>query len=414
MSTLTPLRRNAALIALALGGFAIGVTEFASMGVLPNIAEDLLPDFAQHPAQEISRAGILITLYALGVVVGAPIITALAARASQTTLAFWLLGLFIVGSLASALAPSFETLAIARFVAGLPHATYFGAAALLAASLMGPGNQGKGIAIAMSGLPIANIIGVPLATWIGQSIGWRWAYGLVAVLFALTLVLMLCFIPRVAGNPSLSVRGSLAGFKNIRVWIMLAVAAIGFGGFFAVYSYIAEVVTRVTELPPGAIPFVLATIGIGMTIGTFVGGWASDRFGASTILVSFIALIAALMLYVAIAATPAGLFISVFLIGFWFSALNPPVQARFIRIARDAELMGAAASHAGFNIGNALGAWLGGVVIAAGYGYLAPGWIGMVLVAIGAIFTLVSIGLSKRDRARSIDTTGIQLPAIGD
>ena len=161
---------------LALGGFAIGVTEFASMGVLPNIAEDLLPGFAENPAQGISQAGLVITLYALGVVIGAPIITALAARASQTTLMFWLLAAFIGGSLASAIAPTFETLALARLVAGLPHATFFGASALLAGRLMGPGNQGKGIAIAMSGLPIANILGVPLATWIGQSLGWRWAY----------------------------------------------------------------------------------------------------------------------------------------------------------------------------------------------------------------------------------------------
>jgi len=410
LHSLTPARRALALFTLALGGFSIGVTEFASMGVLPNIAADLLPDFATHPATEISRAGWLITLYALGVVVGAPIVTAVASRASQTKLALWLLGAFVVGSLASAFAPTFETLAIARFVAGLPHGTFFGAAVLLAGRIMGPGNQGKGIAIAMSGLPIANIVGVPLATWIGQEAGWRWAYGLVAALFAITLVLALRLLPRFPGDPTRSVRASLAAFTNVRVWIMIGVASIGFGGFFAVYSYVSEVVTRVAGLSPSAIPLVLAAIGIGMTIGTFVGGWSSDRNNPRTLLVSFGALIVSLLLYLCFAGSAVGLYVTVFLVGFWFSVMNPAVQARFIRIARDAALMGAAVSHAAFNIGNALGAWLGGVVIAAGFGYLSPGWVGLALASAGAILAITSLSLSRRDRQRQIDTTGLPLP----
>lgn len=399
-----------ALFTLALGGFAIGVTEFASMGVLPNIAEDLLPGFALDPAQGISQAGLLITLYALGVVIGAPVITALAARASQTTLVFWLLSAFIVGSLASAVAPTFETLAIARLIAGLPHATFFGASALIAGRLMGPGNQGKGIAIAMSGLPIANILGVPLATWIGQELGWRWAYALVAVLFALTLLLSFKFLPRVAGDPNLSPLRSMAGFTNIRIWIMIALAAIGFGGFFAVYSYIAEVVTRVADMPAGAIPWVLSVIGVGMTLGTFYGGWAADRNTPRAIVTAFSALIVSLGLYVVFATSPAGLLITVFIVGFWFSALTPAVQTRFIRMAREAELMGSAITHAAFNIANALGAWIGGVVIAAGLGYIAPGWAGIGLAAVGLLLAITSIALSRRDRSRSIDTTGVRLP----
>ncbi len=403
-------RRRMALFTLALGGFAIGVTEFASMGVLPNIAEDLLPGFTENPAQVISQAGAVITFYALGVVLGAPIITALAARVSQSALVFWLLGAFIIGSIASAVAPTFDTLVMARLAAGLPHATFFGAAALLASRLMGPGNQGKGIAIAMSGLPIANIVGVPAATWIGQAFGWRWAYALVALLFALTLVLSLRYLPRVAGDPTLSPLRSMAGFKNVRVWIMIALAAIGFGGFFAVYSYIAEVVTRVTHLPPGAVPWVLAVVGVGMTIGTFYGGWAADRNTRRAILVAFIALIVSLGLYVTVAGSPVGLFISTFIVGFWFSALTPAVQTRFIRMAREAELMGSAITHAAFNVGNALGAWIGGLVIAAGFGYLAPGWAGIALAAAGLILAIISFTISRRDRLRSIDTTGIRLP----
>lgn len=399
-----------ALFTLTLGGFAIGVTEFASMGVLPNIAEDLVPTFASDPAQGISQAGTLITMYALGVVIGAPIITALAARVSQTTLVFWLLGAFIAGSCLSAVAPTFDTLVIARLLAGLPHATFFGASALLAGRLMGPGNQGKGIAIAMAGLPIANIVGVPAATWIGQTIGWRWAYALVAVLFAATFVLALRYLPRLEGDRTLSPLRSMAGFKNVRVWIMIALAAIGFGGFFAVYSYIAEVVTRVTFLPADAVPWVLAVIGIGMTIGTFFGGWAADKNTRAAILVAFTALILSLGLYVAVATTPVGLFVSVFLVGFWFSALTPAVQSRFIRMAREAELMGSALTHAAFNVANALGAWIGGVVIAAGFGYLAPGWAGIALAVAGLILAIVSFWFSRMDRLRRLDTTGIRIP----
>ncbi len=407
MTSLSAARRNAALFTLALGGFSIGVTEFASMGVLPNIAEDLLPGFASHPEQSISQAGLLITLYALGVVVGAPFITAFASRASLTKLAFWLLGTFVVGSLASAFAPSFETLAIARFLSGLPHGTLFGTTGLLAARLMGPGNQGKGLAIAMSGLPIANIIGVPFATFIGQQLGWRLAYGLVAVIFAITLLLSFWLLPKVPGDPNASLRANLAGFKNRRVWVMIALTAVGFAGFFAVYSYLAEVVTRVAGMPAEVVPLALATMGVGMTVGTFFGGWAADRNGPRAMIFSFLALIVALWLYVTFAGNTIGLFITVFFVGFWFSALNPVVQSRFIRIAREAQLMGAAVSHAGFNIGNALGAYVGGLVIAAGLGYLAPGWAAMLMTLGGLGIALVSLALSKRDRATGLDTTGI-------
>lgn len=410
MPHISPFRRVAALFALSLGGFGIGVTEFASMGLLPNIAQDLLPGFEQHPAAEISRAGILITLYALGVVVGAPLFATLAARASQTRLIFWLLGLFILGSVATAVAPTFETLAVARFISGLPHATYFGAASLIAGRLLGPGSQGRGIAFVMAGLPIANIVGVPLATWLGQATGWRWAYGLVACVFALTLLLTLLSLPRIPGDPSRGARSSLAGLQNIRVWIMVALASIGFGGFFALYSYISEVTTRVAGMSPELIPWVLATMGIGMTLGNFIGGWAADRNGPRTMLLGFSAFTGSLLLYLAIAAAPLGLFVSVFLVGLTSSVLMPATQSRFIRVANEAALLGAALSHASFNIGNAIGAWLGGIVIAAGLGYLSPGWVGVGLAVLGLLLVLLSLGVSRRDRRLMRDTTGITIP----
>lgn len=407
---LSPARRAIALFALALGGFGIGVTEFASMGLLPDIAQDLLPGYAASPTTEIARAGILITMYALGVVVGAPVFAALGARASQAKLTFLLLVLFIVGTIASALAPNFGWLAAFRFIAALPHGAYFGVASLIAARIMGPGNQGKGVALAISGLTVANVVGVPLATWLGQHLGWRWAYIMVAVIFALTLALTLLALPRLPGDPSRSARAELSAFRNPRTWIMIAVGSIGFGGFFAVYSYIAEVSTEVSGLSTASIPWVLAVMGIGMTLGNLIGGWASDRDLTKTIVVGFSTFIVSLILYTWLAPTPVGLFVTVFLIGITQSMLIPSIQARLIRIADRAALLGAAVNHAAFNVGNGLGAALGGAVIAAGFGYLAPGWVGVGLAVIGLLLALVSVMVTRRDKQKSLNTVGIHLP----
>lgn len=408
--TLTPRRRALAIFTLALGGFAIGVTEFASMGLLPDIARELLPGFEESPDAGIAQAGSLITVYALGVVVGAPTFAVLAARMSQTRLTFWLLILFVVGSIASAIMPSFGGLAIFRFISGLPHGAYFGVASLLAARIMGPGKQGRGIALVLSGLTIANIFGVPLATWLGQIAGWRWAYALVAVIFAVTLVLGWLVLPRYPGNPSRSPLRELAALQNPRLWIMIAVGSVGFGGFFAVYTYIAEVTTREAGLPSLAIPWVLACLGVGMTIGNLLGGWASDRAPRPTIIIGLIAVITVLVLYTQLGRYPVGLIVTALLLGLTTAMLVPAVQSRMIRISDEAALLGAAVNHAAFNIGNSLGAWLGGVVIAAGYGYFAPGWVGAVLVTGGLVLASVSMAVQNRDRRRSLNTVG--LPVI--
>ncbi len=409
LKPLTPLRRTIALIALALGGFGIGVTEFASMGLLPNIASDLIPGFEANPQQEIARAGIVITAYALGVVIGAPLFAIFGARASHTRLTFLLLVLFVGGSLASAAAPTFETLVLFRVLAGLPHGAYFGAASLIAARIMGPGSQGKGVALALSGLTIANVVGVPLATWLGQSLGWRWAYVLVAAIFAATLALALAFLPRYAANPDRDPRSELRALANYRLWIMIAVGSIGFGGFFAVYSYVSEVTTRITGLEPPAVPWVLAVMGLGMTIGNLIGGWASDRNLVGTIVVGFATFVASLLVYTWVAPSPVGLFVTVFSIGLTEAILIPSIQARMIRIADEAELLGAAVNHAAFNVGNGLGAWLGGAVIAAGFGYLAPGWVGIALALVGFALALLSVYIERRDKARSRNTVGIRV-----
>lgn len=406
---LSPLRRGVALFALAFGGFGIGVTEFATMGLLPDIAGELIPGFEQAPDRVIAQAGVLITVYALGVVVGAPTFAVLAARMSQTRLAFWLLGLFIVGTVASACMPTFGSLALFRFVAALPHGAYFGVASLLAARIMGPGKRGRGIALALSGLTIANVVGVPLATWMGQLLGWRSAYVLVAVIFATTLLLSVLALPRYPGNPERSPLRELSALRNPRIWVMIAVGSVGFGGFFAVYSYIAEVTTRETGLSPAMVPWVLACLGVGMTIGNLIGGWATDRDPRRTVTWGFIGFIVVLVLYTQLAWHPVGLFACGFMLGVTSSMLIPSIQSRLIRISDEAALLGAAVNHAAFNIGNSLGAWLGGIVIAGGLGYLAPGWVGAALAVVGLGLVAVSNTVERRDKARGLNTVGISV-----
>jgi DHA1 family inner membrane transport protein len=407
--SLSPLRRGVALFALAFGGFGIGVTEFATMGLLPDIAGELIPGFEQAPDRVIAQAGVLITVYALGVVVGAPTFAVLAARMSQTRLAFWLLGLFIVGTVASACMPTFGSLALFRFVAALPHGAYFGVASLLAARIMGPGKRGRGIALALSGLTIANVVGVPLATWMGQLLGWRSAYVLVAVIFATTLLLSMLALPRYPGNPERSPLRELSALRNPRIWVMIAVGSVGFGGFFAVYSYIAEVTTRETGLSPAMVPWVLACLGVGMTIGNLIGGWATDRDPRRTVTWGFIGFIVVLVLYTQLAWHPVGLFACGFMLGVTSSMLIPSIQSRLIRISDEAALLGAAVNHAAFNIGNSLGAWLGGIVIAGGFGYLAPGWVGAALAVVGLGLVSVSNTVERRDKARGLNTVGISV-----
>lgn len=392
---LTPGRRLAALFTLALGGFGIGTTEFATMGILPLAAAELVPGFEADPAGGIAHAGWMITAYALGVVVGAPLVSIWAARMSQRTLVLLLVAAFTVANLASGLMPSFELTLVARFVAAIPHGAYFGVASLLAARIMGPGRQGAGIALALSGLTIANVIGVPLGTWLGQVAGWRWTYVAVAVIFALTLALALAFLPSVPGDPTRSAKRELAAFRNPRLWLMIAVACVGFGGFFAVYSYAAEIVTRVALLPESAIAWLLATVGLGMTVGNIVGGWASDKSLRRTIVIAFPSFIVSLALFALLGAMPIALFVLAFFIGAASSVLIPTIQARIIRTAGEAELMGAATNHAAFNVGNALGAALGGAVIAAGLGYLAPAWLGVGLATAGFLLALWSLRIDR-------------------
>jgi MFS transporter, DHA1 family, inner membrane transport protein len=411
-ASLSPARTRLALLALALGGFGIGSTEFVASGLLPEIAHALLPAVDARSHQDaIAQAGWMISAYAAGVVVGAPTIAVLAARAPRRGLLVALVAAFVVGSVLSALAPSFPFLIAARFLAALPHGAYFGIASLVAGGLMGPGKQGRGIAFVLGGLTIANILGVPAATFLGQVAGWRAAYITVAAVFVLALLAILFAVPRMPGDPGATARRELSGFRHGSVWAALLTGSVGFGGFFAVQSYIAPITTHVTGLPTGAVPIVLVVAGIGMTLGNFVGGPLADHDALRAVLISFAGTAAGLLMLALLAGNPVGLFAGVLVFSTASSVLAVAIQTRLLQAAPGSQTLAAAANHSGLNIGNSLGAALGGAVIAAGYGYLAPAWVGLALCVPGVALALLS-GWLERRRGGHVTTETGPVPGI--
>lgn len=386
---LSPVRTRLALLALALGGFGIGATEFVAMGLLPQIAHDLLPGvWAASPDDAIAQSGVMIGAYALGVVVGAPTIAVLAARLPRRRVLLGLAIAFTLGTLAAAIAPSFGLVVLFRFVAALPHGAYFGIAALVAASLMGPGKRGQGVALVLSGLTVANVVGVPLITFLGQQAGWRIAYVAVAAIFAAAVLAIALTVPAQPGDPDATPRRELGAFGRPAVWFALLTGSVGFAGFFAVYSYVAPLTTEVTRLPQAAVPWALVTLGVGMTVGNLLGGHAADRGVLRTLFVCFAAFAVVLLGLGLTAQHPVGLFGFLFGVGAAASALSPAIQTRLMDVAGESQTLAAAVNHSALNIGNALGALLGGAVIAAGWGYLAPTWLGLVLCLPGVLLAL--------------------------
>jgi MFS transporter, DHA1 family, inner membrane transport protein len=396
VNTLSPARTRLALLALALGGFGIGATEFVAMGLLPILAEDLLPElYRTNEAESFAQVGMLISAYALGVVVGAPTIAASSARFPRKQLLLVLVGVIAVATIASAVLPSFGLVLAARFVSGLPHGAYFGIASLVAAQLMGPGQRGRGIAFVLSGLTISNVIGVPLITALGHAAGWRVAYLAVAAIFVLTFVAIAYFVPLQAGDASATIRRELAGFGRAQVWLALLTGAIGFGGFFAVYTYVSPLVTGAAGLSIEVVPFALVVVGLGMTIGNMIGGRAADHHVMKTLFACFAAFILSLVGVGLFGSNPVALFIGIFLVGASAAALSPAIQTRLMDVAGESQTLAAAANHSSLNLGNSLGAFLGGIVIAAGFGYLSVAWVGLVLAVLGVAIALVSVRLAR-------------------
>lgn len=397
MKNLSPARTRLALLALALGGFGIGSTEFVVLGLLPNIAHDLLPTlYARSPEAANAQAGWLASAYALGVVVGAPTIAAFAARFPRKKLLLVLAAAFTLSTVLSAVLPTFGLVLAARFLAGLPHGAYFGIASLVAASLMGPGKRGAGVAYVLSGLTIANVIGVPAITFLGQQAGWRIAYLAVAVIFGLTFAALALLLPVQPGDASATMKRELTAFRRSQVWLTLLTGAIGFGGFFCVYTFIAPISTDVAGLRPLFVPIVLVVVGLGMTIGNLVGGWAADKNVVRSIYAFFGLFVISLTGLALTAHTIPGLFVFVFLVGIAAAGISPSIQTRLMDVAGDSQTIAAAANHSALNLGNSLGAYLGGLTIAGGLGYISPVWVGVMLCAPGIALATWSVLLQRR------------------
>ena len=389
-------RLAAAVVAMATGAFTIGTTEFVTMGLLPQIARGV--------DVSIPSGGHLVSAYAVGVVVGAPLIALLGARLPRRGLLLVLMALFAVTNGLSAAATSFELLTAARFAAGLPHGAYLGVASLVAASMADPDRKGRAVAQVILGLSIANVVGVPAATWLGQAFGWRAAFVVVAALAALTVVLIRAFVPATPADPHASARQELMAFKSSQVWVTMLAGAVGFGGMFAAYTFIAPTVTDVAGLAESSVPFFLLSFGLGMVVGTWLAGELADWSVFRSLFAGSVGMGLMLLLYAAVAPFGWWLLPMPFGVAVLTSVLAINLQLRLMLVAGDAEILGAAANHASLNIANALGAWLGGAVVAAGLGYQAPAIIGAALSVAGLAFLVASLGLHRRHVALGIAT----------
>jgi MFS transporter, DHA1 family, inner membrane transport protein len=386
-----------ALLSLAIGSFGIGMTEFVIMGLLPNIAGELLPGpWARSREDALSQAGWLISLYALGVVVGAPTIAGFVARFPRHRVMIGLALALTVFNALTVVLPTFELVGVSRFLAGLPHGAYFGIGALVAAEVMGPGNRAKGVAFILTGLTVANVVGVPLGTFLGQQWGWRAAFGVVALVFAIATICILLFVPEHPGTPGRTMRQELGVFRIPQVWFTLGIGSIGFGGFFAVYSYIAPLVTEVAGSPEWVVPIVLVLMGIGMTVGNLVGGHLADIDLRRTLLFGLAAMAGVFVLLALLSAWIVTLALLVLVVGFVSAALSPTIQTRLMDVAGDNQSIAAAINHSALNIGNSLGAFLGGVVIAVGWGFTAPSWTGAALALAGLLIALMAYRAEAR------------------
>jgi DHA1 family inner membrane transport protein len=374
-------------LALAVGSFGIGTGEFAIMGLLPNVAQEF--------GITAPQAGHAISAYALGVVVGAPIIAVLAAKLARQTLLLMLMAVFAVGNVVSALAPGFESFVLMRFLTGLPHGAYFGVASLVAASLAPPNKRTQAVARVMLGLTVATLIGTPVATFLGQIMSWRIAFAAVGVMGALTVLLIWIFLPKDKVQEGASPMRELGAFKRKQVWFTLAIGAVGFGGLFSVFSYIASTATQVAQMPESAVPVMMALFGSGMIVGNLVGGWLADKALMRMIAGTLVGSAVVMTVFWLTAENPYALAICVFLVGSSV-AIGPALQTRLMDVAADAQTLAAASNHSAFNIANALGAWLGGLAISAGYGFAATGWVGAILAVAGLVVLGLSIASDRR------------------
>ncbi|GAB2442375.1 MFS transporter [Streptomyces incanus] len=387
-----------ALLALAIGAFGIGTTEFVIMGLLPEVAGDF--------GVSVPTAGHLVTGYALGVMLGAPLMTVLGTKISRKRMLMLLMGLFIAGNLLSALAPVFGLMLLGRVIASLAHGAFFGIGSVVAAGLVAPHKKAGAIALMFTGLTVANVVGVPLGTLVGQSAGWRITFGLVAVLGVIGLAGIAGLVPDLPAPGGVRLRHELAAFKNIQVLLAMAMTVLGFGGVFAAITYIAPMMTQVAGFADGSVTWLLVLFGLGMVGGNLVGGRYADRALMPLLYVSLGALAVVLALFTLSAHHKVLAAVTITLIGGLGFATVPPLQKRVLDQAHGAPTLASAVNIGAFNLGNALSAWLGGLVITAGLGYTAPNWVGAALAASALVLAFVAAALDRRDKSLSTVDAG--------
>lgn len=382
-----------ALLALAIGAFGIGTTEFVIAGLLPEVATEF--------DVSIPAAGWLITGYALSVAVGALPMTALGNRMRRKQLLLLLMAIFVAGNILSALAPSYGVMMVGRIVTALCHGAFFGVGAVVASDLVKPEKKASAIALMFTGLTVANVLGVPMGTFIGQGFGWRATFWVVAGLGVLGLIGIAALVPEIARPAGGNLRAEFAVFRSAKVWLAVGTTVLGFGGVFASFTYIAPMMTEEAGLPEGAISWLLVLFGIGMVFGNLLGGRFADRALMPTLYTSLgsLALILVVFGFTAHWAVPA--IITLFLLGGFAFSTTPPLQLRTLASASSAPTVASAVNIGAFNLGNALAAWLGGLVIAAGYGYAATNWAGAAMAVGALILALISGAMDRRSAPTS-------------
>ncbi|MFE7244587.1 MFS transporter [Streptomyces sp. NPDC057580] len=387
-----------ALLALAIGAFGIGTTEFVIMGVLPQVAGDF--------GVTIPTAGWLVSGYALGVVIGAPLLTVLGAKVSRKKMLMFLMALFVIGNSLSALAPSFGLMLAGRVVASLAHGAFFGIGSVVAADLVAPEKKASAISLMFMGLTVANIVGVPGGTSIGQAAGWRVTFLIVAALGVIGFLGVAKLVPEMGRPKTQDVRSEFAAFKNVQVWLAMAMTVLGYGGVFAAITYITPMMTEVAGYTEGAVTWLLVLFGIGMFLGNLLGGKFADRKLMPMLFTSLAGLSAALLLFTATAHNKVPAAITLSLIGALGFATVPPLQKWVLDQASAAPTLASAANIGAFNLGNALAAWLGGIVIAAGLGYTSPNWVGALLSGTALLLAFVAAYLDRRTRTAGCVVAG--------
>ena len=378
------------LIALALGGFGIGLTEFVIMGLLPEVAAD----FSVTEAS----AGWLISGYALAVVVGALLLTAAVTRFERKPVLAVLMVLFIAGNLVSALAPDYAIMMVGRIIAALAHGAFFGIGSVVAAGMVAPTKKAGAIAIMFTGLTAANVLGVPFGTMLGQAAGWRSTFWAITGIGVLALVGILSLVPKTGAGESAAggLRGELRAFRSGQVWLSIFVTILGYGGMFGAFTYIAFTLTEVTGFSAATVPWLLIIFGVGLFLGNTVGGKAADRNVDRTLLVVLAALVVVLIVFALTAANQPMTIVSMVLLGGFGFATVPGLQMRVMKYADSAPTLASGANIGAFNVGNALGAWLGGVTITAGLGYTSPIWAGAGTTLLGRAVMAFAAAAARR------------------